>query len=154
MGLFSQKRIGQAGKIFSIYKIRTLKGTNHPDIESIKEHETNFGKWLRKSKLDELPQLFNILLGNMSWVGPRPDVSGYADALIAEDQIILSVKPGLTGPATLKYKNEDELLLQQLDSQKYNNTVIWPDKVAINKLYVENWSFWGDVGYLWKSVFG
>lgn len=152
-GLFIQQRIGRNGKKFSFYKIRSLKGKNHTDIREIIGQQTNFGKWLRKSKLDELPQLFNVINGTMSLVGPRPDVPGYADQLKGEDRIVLSVRPGITGPATLKYKNEDELLIQQKDVLHYNDTIIWPNKVAINKRYVQQWSFKKDLGYLWKSVF-
>lgn len=153
-GLFIQTRIGKNGVPFSFYKIRTLKGNTHKNIIEIKQNETRFGQWLRKSKLDELPQLFNVLNGSMSLVGPRPDLSGYADKLLGEDRIILKVKPGITGPATLKYKNEDAILLQQEKPNKYNDEVIWPDKVTINKNYVLNWSLSNDVFYLWNSVFG
>ncbi len=152
-GLFVQKRIGYQGKKFNLYKIRSLKGDHHIDAVAIKESETSFGKWIRKTKLDELPQAFNILLGTMSWVGPRPDISGYADKLKGEDRIILEVKPGLTGPATLKYKNEDDLLLKQENPLKYNDEVIWPDKVVLNKEYVMNWSLLKDINYLWASLF-
>ena len=151
-GLFVQQRIGKDGKPFSFYKIRTLKGKNHSDIHEIHEQQTTFGKWLRLSKLDELPQLFNVLNGTMSWVGPRPDVPGYADLLQGEDRIVLSVRPGITGPATIKYKNEDQLLVQKKDPLHYNDTVIWPDKVSINKRYVQEWSFKKDLGYLLDSI--
>ena len=153
-GLFTQQRIGRGGKKFSFYKIRSLKGKNHTDIHKISLHQTVFGKWLRSSKLDELPQIFNVLNGTMSLVGPRPDVPGYADLLKGEDRIVLSVRPGITGPATLKYKNEDALLIQQNDALHFNDTVIWPDKVAINKRYVKQWSFKTDLVYLWESVVG
>lgn len=152
-GWFVQIRIGQHGKPFSFYKLRTLKGSNHKDINAIKAQETSVGRWLRKTKLDEIPQLFNVLKGDMSWVGPRPDIPGYADALQEEDKIILSIKPGITGPATIKYKDEDVLLLQQSNPLTYNDTVIWPDKVRINKEYVKNYSFKKDLGYLWQSFF-
>lgn len=152
-GLFIQLRVGKEGETFSFYKIRSLKGKNHTDIHEIALQQTVFGKWLRNSKLDELPQLFNVINGTMSLVGPRPDVSGYADQLKGEDRIVLSVRPGITGPATIKYKNEDELLIQQKDALHYNDTVIWPDKVSINKRYVQEWSFKKDLDYLWKSVF-
>ncbi len=151
-GLFIQKRIGYRGREFNLYKIRTLKGKDHEDILQIKKSETSFGNWLRKTKLDELPQLWNVLNSTMSMVGPRPDIPGYADLLEGEDRIILSVKPGITGPATLKYKNEDQILLQQPDPKKYNDEVIWPDKVKINKKYVEEWSLGKDLGYLWASL--
>lgn len=153
-GIFSQIRIGKDGRPFTLYKIRTLRGAAHSDIVEMKKSETPFGTWLRKTKLDELPQLFNVLLGDMSWVGPRPDVPGYADTLEGEDRKILLVRPGITGPATLKYKNEETVLLQQDNPSYYNDTVIWPDKVKINREYVENWSFKKDIQYLWQSIFG
>ena len=153
-GLFTQQRIGRYGNRFSIYKIRSLKGSGHLDILVIKKSETGFGRWIRETNLDELPQLINVILGNMSLVGPRPDVPGYADSLQGEDRIILSVKPGITGPATIKYRNEDKLLMQQINPKKYNDEVIWPDKVAINKKYIKNWSLQKDIGYLFASVFG
>ncbi|MFC7356846.1 sugar transferase [Jejudonia soesokkakensis] len=153
-GLFFQKRIGRYGTPFFVYKLRSLQGKNHQSINEMKALETSFGRWLRRTKLDELPQLFNVLSGTMSWVGPRPDVPGYADLLEGTDRNLLQVRPGVTGPATLKYKNEDVLLLQQKDPNLYNDTVIWPDKVQINKRYVETWSFSGDLKYLWRSVFG
>ena len=153
-GLFFQRRIGQFGKRFTLYKIRTLRGSSHHDAIDIKENETFSGSWLRKSKLDELPQIFNVINGTMSFVGPRPDVPGYADLLEGNDRVILKVKPGITGPATIKYSNEDNLLLSQADPLKYNDEVIWPDKVNINKEYIKNWSFWKDVGYLFASVLG
>lgn len=152
-GLFVQRRVGYQGAIFNLYKIRTLKGKDHKDIIDISESETRFGRWLRVNKIDELPQVFNVLIGNMSWVGPRPDIPGYADRLIGEDRIILSVRPGITGPATIKYKNEDILLLTKENPLKYNDEVIWPDKVAINKLYVQNWSLKQDVFYIIASIF-
>ena len=153
-GLFVQKRIGRYGKPFNLIKIRSLKGSDHQDAIEIRDNETVFGSWLRRSKLDELPQLINVLWGDMSLVGPRPDVPGYADCLSEEDKIILSIKPGLTGPATLKYKDEDRILLEQDDPKKYNDEVIWPDKVAINKEYIQNWSLQKDIGYLLASVKG
>ena len=153
-GLFVQTRIGQFGKPFQLYKIRTLKGTGHMDIVAIKDSETAFGTWLRRSKLDELPQVFNVLKGDMSWVGPRPDVPGYADVLEGDDRSVLLLKPGITGPATLKYKDEEALLLQQENPLQYNDTVIWPDKVQINKKYSKTWTLKTDVIYIFQSVFG
>ena len=109
--------------------------------------------WGRKHKLDELPQLLNVFKGDMSLVGPRPDVAGYADALIGKDRVILDVRPGITGPATLKYKNEEALLMEQEDPQTYNDLVIWKDKVEINKNYLENWSLIGDIRIIIKTFF-
>ena len=114
---------------------------------------TAFGKYLRKYHLDELPQLFNVLIGDMSFVGPRPDVAGYADLLQGDDRIILSVRPGITGPATLKFKNEDALLSQQPDPKAYNDKVIWKEKVRINKEYIMNWTLLGDINYIFKTIF-
>ncbi len=151
-GGFSQVRVGQHGKLFRLYKIRSLKGSDHIDPIAIKNSETHFGRWLRKTKLDELPQLFNILKGDMSWVGPRPDLPGYADALKGNDRVLLQLKPGLTGPATVKYKDEETLLLQQPNPQQYNDTVIWPDKVKINLAYGKNWSLQKDLYWLWHSL--
>ncbi len=153
-GLFVQKRIGFNGKPFSFYKIRTLKGENHDDSIDIYKNATQLGNILRKTKLDELPQLFNVLNGSMSFVGPRPDIPGYADKLEGEDKIILTVKPGITGPATLKYKNEEAILLKQPNPKQYNDEVIWLDKIKINKEYVKNWSLQKDIRYLWLSIFG
>jgi len=152
-GIFVQTRIGQNGLPFRLYKVRSLKGCDHDNFAEMKASETSFGNWIRKTKLDELPQIFNVLWGDMSWVGPRPDIPGYADVLEGEDRVILSVRPGITGPATLKYKNEDALLEKQKNPQEYNDTIIWPDKVEINKLYVAQWSLKKDISYLWASVF-
>jgi len=151
-GLFSQNRIGKNGKPFAMYKIRTLKGINHKSVQEIKDFETDFGRWLRRTKLDELPQFFNVLKGDMSIVGPRPDVAGYADNLQEKDRIILRIRPGITGPATIKYKNEEEVLLKQKKPQKFNDTIIWPDKVNINKEYIANWSFTKDIKYICASL--
>ena len=149
-GLFLQPRIGQYGKQFLIFKIRTLRSSK---THSGKAQLTRFGKYLRYRKWNELPQLFNVLIGDMSFVGPRPDLRGFADELEGEDRIILKVKPGITGPATLKYRNEEQLLAEQLDPETYNRTIIWPDKVEINKKYVKNWSFSLDLKILWKTLF-
>ena len=114
---------------------------------------TNFGRFIRKFKLDELPQLINIVLGEMSFVGPRPDVEGYADKLTGEDRIILSVKPGITGPATLVFRNEESVLARQKDPIDYNNNVIWPEKIKINREYIENWTFKKDLLIIFKTIF-
>lgn len=150
-GLFSQHRVGQYGKLFNIYKIRTLKKETHR-LGHLELSATSFGKWLRQTKLDELPQIFNVLIGQMSFVGPRPDVQGFADILQGDDRVILQVKPGITGPATLKYKEEEIILAQQKDPETYNRTIIWVDKVEINKKYVRNWRFSLDLSYILKSL--
>ena len=150
-GLFLQERVGQHGKPFHIYKIRTLRKETHT-LGQLDRSATRFGKLLRQYKLDELPQIFNVLFGTMGFVGPRPDVPGFADTLTGEDKIILKVKPGITGPATLKYKDEERILSQQLDPETYNRTIIWPDKVKINKKYIENYSFSLDLNFILKSI--
>lgn len=154
-GFFRQERVGQKGKIFKIFKLRSMKHVagvtttvstdNDPRITSI-------GRFWRKSKIDELPQLINVLIGNMSFVGPRPDVSGFADILEGEDRVILSIKPGITGPASIKYKNEEEILSNEDNPEKYNREVIWPDKISINKEYIKKWSFLKDIKYLLYTV--
>ncbi|MBJ7882941.1 sugar transferase [Gelidibacter salicanalis] len=150
-GLFLQERIGQYGERFKIYKIRTLKEGVHR-LGHMDYYASAFGKFLRASKFDELPQLFNVLKGDMSFVGPRPDLPGFADALQGDDRIILEVKPGITGPATLKYKDEELILSKQMDPESYNRTIIWKDKVEINKRYVKNYSFSLDLHFLLKSL--
>ncbi|WP_334126688.1 sugar transferase [Empedobacter brevis] len=152
LGLFTQNRVGKKGKLFKIYKIRTIKGTSKSTITTNRHQVTKIGKILRKYKLDELPQLFNILKGEMSFVGPRPDVEGYADKLVGEDRIMLNVKPGITGPAQLKYRNEEDILSKVKDPIMYNDTVLWPDKVRINIEYVKNWSFKRDLVYMFKTI--
>ena len=154
-GLFTQKRVGRNAKLFKIFKIRTMKHPYDDNFITLRDDPrlTAFGKILRKYHLDELPQLFNVLIGNMSFVGPRPDVAGYADLLQGDDRIILSVRPGITGPATLKFKNEDVLLSQQKDPKKYNDTIIWKEKVKINKEYILNWTLLGDINYIFKTIF-
>lgn len=150
-GWFQQDRVGQHGKLFKMYKIRTLKSEPH-SLGSLDQSASAYGKFLRRTKLDELPQLFNVLLGDMSFVGPRPDVSGFADVLTGEDRIILIVKPGVTGPATLKYRDEEAILAMQSDPESYNRTIIWVDKVELNKKYVQNWSFYLDLKYILQSL--
>ena len=154
-GLFTQKRVGRNAKLFKIFKIRTMKHPYDDNFITLRDDPrlTAFGKILRKYHLDELPQLFNVLIGNMSFVGPRPDVAGYADLLQGDDRIILSVRPGITGPATIKFKNEDVLLSQQKDPKKYNDTIIWKEKVKINKEYILNWTLLGDINYIFKTIF-
>ena len=150
-GVFSQMRVGQHGQLFRIYKIRTLREGIHK-LGHLEKSATTLGKFLRRTKLDELPQLYNVLIGDMSFVGPRPDLKGFADELVGDDRIILKVKPGITGPATLKYKDEERVLQQQKDPEHYNRTIIWVDKVKINKKYVKNYSFYLDLTFILKST--
>jgi len=155
---YRQERVGLNGKIFKLYKFRTMVvDADKVGTSVTTKHDsrvTPTGKFLRRFKLDELPQLINVLKGDMSFVGPRPDVPGFADRLQGEDRIILTVRPGITGPATLKYRNEEALLAAQADPDKYNADVIYPDKVRLNREYVKNQSFLGDMRYLLMTVFG
>lgn len=152
-GFFSQYRVGKNAIKFKIYKFRTLNGKYESSITSNKMKISPWGKFLRKYGIDEIPQLINILNGTMSFVGPRPDVEGYADELKGEDRIILNVKPGITGPAQIKYKNEQEILDLQKNPKKYNDEVLWKDKVLINKEYVKNQSLATDIIYILKTIF-
>lgn len=153
-GLFTQTRIGKEGKPFLIYKVRTMKGNQESDITTLKTHKiTAIGNFIRKTKLDELPQLFNVLFGQMSFVGPRPDVPGYADQLEGDDRLMLKVRPGITGPAQLKFRNEEEILNLQHDPKKYNDEVLWPEKVKINLDYVKKRSFALDLKYIADTIF-
>ncbi len=155
---YKQDRVGLNGKLFRLYKFRSMVSDADKIGTSVTtKHDprvTPIGKFLRRFKLDELPQLINVLKGDMSFVGPRPDVPGFADKLQGEDRIILTVRPGITGPATLKYRNEEALLAAQADPDKYNAEVIYPDKVRLNREYVKNQSFLGDMKYLLMTVFG
>ncbi|HFS82533.1 MAG TPA: sugar transferase [Epsilonproteobacteria bacterium] len=156
-GLFRQKRVGKDGKLFYFYKIKTMKRVEGIDTTVTTSRDrriTRSGAFFRCNKIDELPQLFNVLMGSMSFVGPRPDVVGFADRLEGDDRIVLSVRPGITGPASLKYKDEEDLLAQQEDPERYNREVIWPDKVKINKEYIKHWSLKQDINYIFKTIFG
>ncbi len=143
-GLFFQQRIGQFGNPFTIYKFRSIHKT--------KQSVSTWGSFLRKSKLDELPQLLNVLKGDMSIVGPRPDIAGYYDVLQGEQRNILLLKPGLTSEAAIKYAHEDHLLAQQKDPLYFNDTVIFPDKVQLNLAYYYKQSFWVDLKLMVKTV--
>lgn len=155
LGLFTQKRVGFKCKIFNIYKIRTIKGKDKEAvyISPTSKNISKFGMFLRNTNLDELPQLFNILIGTMSFVGPRPDVVGFADILPQKEQLFLSIKSGMTSPASLKYRNENRLLSKQENPKKYYRNIIWPDKVKMNNDYVKNWSFFGDIKLIWLTIF-
>ncbi len=156
-GFFTQTRVGRYGKTFKVIKLRTMKimPSVTTTVTTIGDPRiTKLGAFWRKTKVDELPQLINVLLGHMSLVGPRPDVPGYADRLEGSDRIVLTIRPGITGPASLKYRNEEELLAQQTNPERYNREVIFVDKVRINREYVENYNFLNDLKYIWQTAFG
>jgi len=145
------------GKLFDVFKIKTMKPVDGLDTTITTSNDmriTKSGKFFRDTKIDELPQLFNVLFGSMSFVGPRPDVKGYADELKGDDRIILSIRPAITGPASIKYKNEEEILAKVDNPKEYNDTVIWRDKVKINKEYIKNWSLKKDIEYILKTFRG
>lgn len=153
--IFKQKRIGRFGNPFIIYKFRTMKVHHGGSPISVKGENRimPLGSKLRKYKLDELPELWNVLKGDMSFVGPRPDVPEYADKLVGEERKILDLSPGITGPATLKYANEEEILSIIPDPKRYNDEVIWRDKVKINLDYYHNRSFTGDIKIILNTIF-
>ncbi len=153
---FVQQRVGKDGKLFPCHKFRSMSVNHNGSSVSVagESRITPLGAKLRRYKLDELPELWDVLIGNMSFVGPRPDVPGYADKLQGEDRIILSLRPGITGPATLKYRNEEELLATVEDPIKYNDEVIYPDKVRINRYYAEHYSFVDDIRMIFCTVLG
>lgn len=154
--IFRQQRVGKDGKIFTMYKFRSMIVNHSGSSISVagENRITPLGQKLRKYKIDELPELWNILKGDMSFVGPRPDVPGYADKLQGEDRNILKLRPGITGPASLKYRNEEELLATVENPQEYNDTVIYPDKVRLNLYYLRNYSFVKDLQMICCTILG
>ena len=168
--LFVQQRVGKGGKLFNCHKFRTMTVKHNGSTVSVAGDSriTPFGATLRHYKLDELPGLWDVLIGNMSFVGPRPDVPGYADKLTGEDRDVLELRPGITGPATLKYRLEDEMIAgyvakrqaegdtrpMQVIATEYNDKVIYPDKVRINCYYYRNYSFWKDIEMIFATVLG
>ena len=176
---FCQKRVGKDGKLFTCHKFRSMT-VMHSGSSMTVMHSgssvsvagdsriTPFGATLRHYKLDELPELWDVLIGNMSFVGPRPDVPGYADQLQGENRVVLKLRPGITGPATLKYRLEDEMISAyvaerqaagdtrdvQVIAVEYNDTVIYPDKVRLNKYYYEHYSFVKDIEIIFATVLG
>ena len=144
-GLFFQARVGQNGKLFTIYKLKTM----HPKTGNV----SKVGFFFRKYKLDELPQFLNVVKGEMSIVGPRPDIEGYYDKLEGEDRKILELKPGITSEASIKYYNEEEILEQQENALEYNDTVIFPDKVKMNLDYYYNQNLLLDIKIIIKTIF-
>ena len=156
-GFFTQWRVGLHGKLFKVIKIRTMsvEDAHTTSVTTAKDARiTRLGRFWRATKIDELPQLVNILLGHMSLVGPRPDVQGFADKLRGEDRIILSVRPGITGPASLAFRNEEQILARQLNPEEFNRTVLYPKKILINRRYVLQYSFCKDIKYLLHTILG
>ncbi len=154
--LFTQKRVGRHGKLFTMHKFRSMTVSHSGSSVSVagEARITPLGAVLRKYKLDELPELWDVLIGNMSFVGPRPDVPGYADQLKGNDRRVLELRPGITGPASLKYRDEEELLAKVESPIEYNDTVIYPDKVRINLYYLEHYSFIKDIQMIFCTVLG
>ena len=169
---FVQKRVGKGGKLFDCHKFRTMTVNHNGSTVSVAGDSriTPLGAKLRHYKLDELPGLWDVLIGNMSFVGPRPDVPGYADKLVGDDRDVLKLRPGITGPATLKYRLEDEYLanarklvsdlnvnldLNSMNDQEgYNDNVIYPDKVRLNCYYYRHYSFIKDIQMILCTVLG
>ena len=167
---FVQKRVGKDGKLFSYHKFRSMTVKHSGSSVSVAGDSriTPFGATLRHYKLDELPGLWDVLIGNMSFVGPRPDVPGYADKLEGEDRDVLKLRPGITGPATLKYRLEDEMISEYVAQKQkegdtrpaqdiaveYNDNVIYPDKVRLNCYYYRHYSFIKDIQMIFATVLG
>lgn len=153
---FLQKRVGKDGRLFTMVKFRTMTVNHGGSSISIagENRITPLGAMLRKYKLDELPELWNVLCGDMSFVGPRPDVPGYADKLQGAEREVLKLRPGITGPATLKYRNEEELLAEVDNPLQYNDEVIYPDKVRLNLFYLHHYSFVMDIKMIVATVLG
>ena len=153
--LFIQARVGRQGRVFRCANFRTLctgaqaQGTVTTAADA---RVTPLGRFLRRWKLDELPQLWNVLAGRMSFVGPRPDVPGYADRLQGDDRRILELRPGITGPATLLFRDEERLLALAKNPQAFNDAVVYPEKVRLNREYLETGNFWRDLGYVFATV--
>lgn len=177
---FVQKRVGKGGKLFKCHKFRTMIPVRNAEGSNAKKGDkgwssvsvagdnriTPFGATLRHYKLDELPGLWDVLIGNMSFVGPRPDVPGYADKLVGDDRDVLKLRPGITGPATLKYRLEDEMISEYVAQKQatgdtrpmqeiaveYNDTVIYPNKVRLNCYYYRHYSFIKDIQMIFCTV--
>ena len=179
---FVQKRVGRGGKLFNCHKFRTMIPVHNNEGYKIQKGDKNWstvsvagdsritplGAKLRHYKLDELPGLWDVFLGKMSFVGPRPDVPGYADQLAGDDREVLKLRPGITGPATLKYRLEDEMIAEYVEqrraagdntdmqkiAEEYNDQVIYPDKVRMNRYYLHHYSFWMDIKMIFATVLG
>lgn len=154
-GMFVQSRVGRNGNIFRIFKIRTMRSNTNIQTSvttSTDNRISKFGKVMRRWKLDELPQLWNVVIGKMSFVGPRPDVPGFADKLVGDDREVLKMTPGITGLATIYYHNEEMLLASVESPEEYNKNVIWPNKVKLNRLYYANYSVFLDLRIIWYTL--
>ena len=167
---FCQQRVGKGGKLFTCHKFRTMVVAHNGSSVSVSGDSriTPFGAKLRHYKIDELPELWDVFIGNMSFVGPRPDVPGYADNLEEEDRDVLRLRPGITGPATLKYRLEDEMIAEYVAAKQaagdnreaqeiaveYNDAVIYPDKVRLNLYYLRHYSFVKDIQMIFATVLG
>lgn len=154
--VFTQKRVGKGGILFTMYKFRSMSAHHCGSTVSVagESRITPLGAKLRRYKLDELPELWNVFIGDMSFVGPRPDVPGYADKLEGDDRRVLQLRPGITGPASLKYRDEEVLLAAQANPQEFNDKVIYPDKVRINLYYLDHYSFVADIKMIIATVLG
>lgn len=154
--VFTQKRVGKGGRLFTMYKFRSMSAHHSGSTVSVagESRITPLGAKLRRYKLDELPELWNVFIGDMSFVGPRPDVPGYADKLEGDDRRVLQLRPGITGPASLKYRDEEVLLAAQANPQEFNDKVIYPDKVRINLYYLDHYSFVTDIKMIVATVLG
>ena len=153
---FRQERIGKNGAIFTLVKFRSMKTIQQSATTvSVKGDVriTPVGVFLRRFKLDELPELWNVLVGEMSLVGPRPDVPGFADLLEGNDRLVLKLRPGITGPASLKYANEEDILAKVTHPEQYNKEVIFPDKVRINLDYYYRQNIWLDLKIIFATIF-
>lgn len=156
---FVQKRVGRNGKLVKVHKFRSMTVQKNNELfTGIAAIETSritpLGAKLRRYKIDELPELWDVFIGTMSFVGPRPDVPGYADQLKGNERELLKLRPGITGPASLKYRNEEDILASVDDPQKYNDEVIYPDKVRLNCYYLQNYSFIKDIQMIICTVLG
>jgi lipopolysaccharide/colanic/teichoic acid biosynthesis glycosyltransferase len=154
-GFFRQERIGRWGRPFRVVKIRSMRVDPRIATSVTTSHDpriTRLGAMFRRTKLDELPQLWNVLRGDMSFVGPRPEVPGFADRLTGADRLLLSVRPGITGPATIHFRDEERLLAESDDPEAYNRDVLFPTKVRMNLEYIRQYSLRRDLVYLWRTL--
>ena len=152
---YRQVRVGRHNKDFRIFKFRSMRvGADKGSLVTIGGHDprvTRSGYWIRKFKLDELPQLINVFVGGMSLVGPRPEVRHYVDYWTPEQMHVLDVRPGITDPASIKFRNENELMEQAEDPEKYYIEVIMQEKIKLYLEYVEKHNFLYDLGLIFKT---